>query len=192
MLLKLIIVSYLIGSIPFAFFLAWIWRKVDIRVIGSENVGTTNVFKEIGVLPGMLTGILDGLKGLVAALIGMGIMTNGEFFALIAAMTGHIWPAWLKFHGGGGLATFIGGMLIIYDWWVILMILGIWGAAYSITKKHDLSALIACYVCPFILGIIHSSWNHFIFGIGAAFVVGLKRLQSIRKNSREEMMPRSA
>ncbi len=66
--MKLLLVPYLMGSIPFAYILSWIWRKVDIRAIGSENVGTTNVFKEIGILPGVLTGILDGLKGLLATL----------------------------------------------------------------------------------------------------------------------------
>jgi glycerol-3-phosphate acyltransferase PlsY len=189
--LKLLLVPYLMGSIPFAYILSWIWRKVDIRAIGSENVGTTNVFKEIGILPGVLTGILDGLKGLLATLFGMGMMPNGEFIALIAAIAGHIWPVWLGFHGGGGLATFIGGMLLISEWWVVLLLLGVWGAAYLILKKHDLSALVACYVSPFLLGIIHSSWNYFLFGAGAAFVVGLKRIQSIRKNHRESVIPNS-
>jgi len=191
-MIKLIPVSYLIGSIPFAYIFSWIWSKVDIRAIGSENVGTTNVFKEIGFLPGVLTGVFDGLKGLVAVLIGGAAGLNGEFIALIAAMAGHIWPVWLKFHGGGGLATFIGGMLLISEWWVVLLLLGIWGAAYLIFKKHDLSAIIACYICPFLLGIIYSSWRHFLFGVGAACVVGMKRMQSIRKNHREPAMNHSA
>jgi glycerol-3-phosphate acyltransferase PlsY len=190
--IKLVLVPYLIGSIPFAYIISQVWRKVDIRAIGSENVGTTNVFKEVGYLPGALTGILDGLKGLVVVLIGMGIGPNAELIALVAAMAGHIWPVWLKFHGGGGLATFIGGMLLISEWWVILLLLGIWGAAYLICKKHDLSALTACSFCPFIMGIVHSSWNHFLFGAGAAIVVGMKRIQSIRKNHRESIVTHTA
>jgi glycerol-3-phosphate acyltransferase PlsY len=102
-------------------------------------------------------------------------------------MAGHNWPVWLGFHGGGGLATFIGGMFLISKWWVILIILGIWSLAYITIKRHDQSALVACYITPVILGIIHSSWSHFLFGVGVALVVGIKRVFSIKKNERLAM-----
>ena len=183
-MLKLLFNSYLLGSIPFAYIFAWQWRKVDIRRIGSENVGTTNVFKQIGVLPGMLTAVCDAGKGIIAVMLGNTLAVGGEFIALPMAMIGHNWPVWLGFHGGGGLATFIGGMLVISKWWIILILLGVWGIAYLVMKSHDRSAFVACSLSPIILGTLHSSWSYFLFGIGSSLVVGIKRLFSIKKNRR--------
>lgn len=187
-MLKLMVNSYLLGSIPFAYIFARQWRKVDIRRIGSENVGATNVLKQIGVLPGVITAVLDAGKGIAAVLLGSTWVVGGEFIALVMAMVGHNWPLWLGFHGGGGLATFIGGMLVLSKWWIILILLGIWGMAYLIMKNHDRSAFIACSIAPFILGVFHSSWRYFLFGLGSSLVVGLKRLASIKKNQRLAVM----
>jgi glycerol-3-phosphate acyltransferase PlsY len=174
-MLKLLFNSYLLGSIPFAYIFAWQWRKVDIRRIGSENVGTTNVFKQIGC---------DAGKGIIAVMLGNTLAVGGEFIALPMAMIGHNWPVWLGFHGGGGLATFIGGMLVISKWWIILILLGVWGIAYLVMKSHDRSAFVACSLSPIILGTLHSSWSYFLFGVGSSLVVGIKRLFSIKLNNR--------
>lgn len=183
-MLVLFIKSYLLGSIPFAYIFAWSWKKEDIRKLGSENVGTTNVIKQIGFIPGAMTALFDAGKGMIAVALGDSISVCGEFVALIAAMVGHNWPFWLGFHGGGGLATFIGGMLLLSKWWIILILLGIWGLAYIILKSHDRSALTACCISPFIIGILHSSWHYFFFGVGAATVVGIKRYLNILKKGR--------
>src|SRR5690554_3504661 len=116
----LVLKSYFVGSIPFAFIFTRLARKLDIRKIGSGNVGTTNVFKQIGPLPACLTAVGDGCKGLIAVMIGSavgsGVGGSGdELIALLVAIIGHNWPVWLKFQGGGGLATFIGGMLFITE-----------------------------------------------------------------------------
>lgn len=177
----LIIQSYLIGSIPFAYIFAWNWRKVDIRRLGSKNVGTTNVFKEIGVLPGLMTGIFDACKGIAVVLLARTFGVGWAFGALIAAMIGHNWPIWLGFHGGGGLATFIGGMLFISTWWIVLILLGLWWIIYKLVRAHDHSALLVCLISPIVLGLIHSSWEYFLFGVGAAGVIGAKRLSSMRQ-----------
>lgn len=179
-MLWLVIKSYLLGSIPFSYLLAQFWRKIDIRKLGSHNVGATNVVKEAGIIPGLLAGIGDGVKGLIAVLMGSALGSGGECLALILAMVGHNWPIWLGFHGGGGLATFIGGMLIISKWWVILILLAIWGLAYLIVREHNRSALIACSLSPVVLGYLHSSWRYFLLGVGAAFVVGIKRFTGIK------------
>lgn len=182
-MLQLIINSYLLGSIPFAYLVARQWKKVDIRYIGSENVGATNVLKEIGILPGVITGILDVAKGVLVVFLGSRC-AGGAFIALIMAMVGHNWPVWLGFHGGGGLATFIGGMLILSKWWIILILLAVWGISYLLLKSHDRSACVACSLSPFILGAFHSSWNYFLFGVASAAVIVLKRIGSMRKNKR--------
>lgn len=181
-MLLLLIQSYLIGSIPFAYIFAWNCRRIDIRKIGSQNVGTTNVFQQIGVIPGVLTALLDVFKGVVVVLLGRSLGLAGEFTALLAAMVGHNWPVWLRFHGGGGLATFIGGLFVVSKWWLIIAMLGMWGVTYKVMNSHDRSALVACAICPFLLGGVHLSWNYFLLGLGAALIIGIKRVFSIKKN----------
>jgi len=179
-LIKLIINSYLIGSIPFAYIFARKWANVDLREKGSRNVGTTSVFQQAGVLPGVMTAVCDAGKGIVAALLGSSTLAvGGGILGLVFAIVGHNWPIWLGFHGGGGLATFIGGMLVLSEWWVILVLLAIWGLLYLVVKNHDRSACIACSVAPFVLGLLHSSWTHFFLGLGSSFVIGIKRVASL-------------
>ncbi|HEY8343932.1 MAG TPA: glycerol-3-phosphate acyltransferase [Bacillota bacterium] len=180
MLLK----SYLMGSIPFAYIFTKFYRGKDIRRIGTGNVGTTNVISQIGFVPGILTAVTDGLKGVFAVMMGSAFGARGEFMALLLAIIGHNWPIWLRFHGGGGLATLIGGMLCVSSWLVILIGLVIWGILYLIIKEHNRSAIATCSVLPFLLGFFHSSWSHFCFGVGAAVVVSLKRFLCLRQEEK--------
>lgn len=190
-MIKLLVVSYLIGSIPFAYLFAHKWGKIDLRKSGSCNVGTTNVFQQVGVVPGLMTAVCDAAKGIVAVLVGSSTLAvGGGSLGLIFAIAGHNWPIWLRFHGGGGLATFIGGMLVLSEWWVILILLAIWGVLYLVVKNHDRSACIACSVAPFVMGLLHSSWSYFFLGMGSSFVIGIKRFASMLKNRKlEGMMP---
>lgn len=180
----LLIKSYLMGSIPFAYIFSRFCRHKDIRRIGTGNVGTTNVIYQIGFMPGILTAVGDGLKGVFAVMMGSAFGASGEFIALLLAMVGHNWPIWLGFHGGGGLATLIGGMLCVSSWIVILFALIIWGIAYLLLREHNRSAIVTCSFLPFLLGFFHSSWSHFYFGVGAALVVGLKRFLCIMHDQR--------
>lgn len=178
-MLFLMLKSYFVGSIPFAFIFTRLARKLDIRKIGSGNVGTTNVFKQVGPLPAFLTAIGDGCKGLIAVMIGSAVGSGGELIALLVAVIGHNWPVWLKFHGGGGLATLIGGMLFITEWWVVPVLLSLWGLIYLLIREYKRSVLLTCSLLPFVLGWIHSSWKSFLFGLGAGFLLGLKNLKSL-------------
>lgn len=171
--------SYFVGSIPFAFIFTRLARKLDIRKIGSRNVGTTNVFKQVGPLPAFLTALGDGCKGLIAVMLGSAVGSGGELIALLVAVIGHNWPIWLKFHGGGGLATLIGGMLFITEWWVVPSLLLLWGLIYLIIREYKRSVLVTCSLLPFVLGWIHSSWKSFLFGLGAGFLLGVKNLKSL-------------
>ncbi|HHU50844.1 MAG TPA: glycerol-3-phosphate acyltransferase [Firmicutes bacterium] len=180
----MLIKSYLMGSIPFAYIFAKFYRRKDIRRIGTGNVGTTNVLSHIGFMPGVLTAVTDGLKGVFAVMMGSAFGARGEFLALLLAIVGHNWPVWLRFHGGGGLATLIGGMLCISSWVVILIGLVVWGILYLIIREHNRSAIATCSFLPFLLGIFHSSWSHFCFGVGAAVVVGLKRFFCLKQDQK--------
>ncbi len=123
-LLAVIVVGYLLGSIPFGLLLTRRFAKVDIREYGSGKIGTTNVLRTAGKKAAALSLILDGSKGaaavLFAALIfGRNYLVIGDFglgllvaqcFGALAAIAGHIWSIFLKFKGGRGVATFFGGL----------------------------------------------------------------------------------
>lgn len=179
-MVRLLVQSYLLGSIPFAYLAGRLFGKLDIRNVGSRNVGTTNVFKNVGALAGLVTALGDAGKGLyVVYLANMAPVPGAEFIALLAAMIGHNWPVWLGFHGGGGLATLIGGLLALSEWWVVLVLLALWGIMYLVFRDHCESALAACAIAPGVLGSIHRSWAHFSFGLGAAIIIGAKQAKAI-------------
>ncbi|NLG85083.1 MAG: glycerol-3-phosphate acyltransferase [Firmicutes bacterium] len=174
--------SYLIGSIPFSQIVAALWKGIDLRVTGTGNVGATNVFQQIGLVPGLLAAVADAGKGLLAALLGNLSAEYGGFVGLIWAMIGHNWSVWLGFHGGGGLATFIGGMLVVADWWAVAVLLAVWGIAYLLVREHNRSAILACSMAPLVLGRLYESWSHFFFGLTAGLVVGFKRYLCLKGN----------
>jgi len=105
----LVVAAYLIGSIPFAFLLAR-RRGVDLRRAGSGNVGAANVLRTSGVLLAVLAMALDGLKGAVAVLLAQGVTAGSAapVAAGVASVAGHIYPVWLRFQGGKGVATAAG------------------------------------------------------------------------------------
>jgi len=131
--LWLIAAGYTIGSIPFAFILARRWGGIDLRRSGSGNVGATNVFRTAGVAAGLSTLALDVGKGTVTVLVAgrFGSDPVGPIAAGVAAVIGHIYPVWLGFRGGKGVATACGvfavlapvatmiasGLFVITVWW---------------------------------------------------------------------------
>jgi glycerol-3-phosphate acyltransferase PlsY len=109
-----VVLAYLIGSVPFAFLLAR-RRGIDLRQIGSGNVGAANVLRTSGASPAVLVMVLDGLKG-SAAVLAAQAMTNGAVAPVaagVASMIGHIYPVWLRFRGGKGVATAAGAFGVL-------------------------------------------------------------------------------
>jgi glycerol-3-phosphate acyltransferase PlsY len=175
-----ILFSYLIGSIPFAYIWTRIYNGDDIREIAWGNVGTTNVMLNIGFLPGVLTMLGDVLKGIVVGTISRTSASTELTHLLPAvAIAGHNWPIWLKFHGGGGLATFIGSGLVIAHWWEIGTALIVWGILHIIVKDPDKSAVAACAVSPVAIYFLGSSYQSMIFFISSGIVISLRRIQCI-------------
>ena len=107
-------IAYLIGSIPFAFLLAR-RRGVDLRRTGSGNVGASNVMRTSGMSLGVLAMVLDGLKGTLAVLIAerVSAMPAAPVAAALASVLGHVYPVWLRFHGGKGVATAAGAFTLL-------------------------------------------------------------------------------
>jgi glycerol-3-phosphate acyltransferase PlsY len=101
-------VGYLLGSIPFGLLLTRFGGKGDIRAIGSGNIGATNVLRTGSKGLAASTLVLDALKGAVAVMIAQYFWPDGVRFAATGALIGHLYPVWLKFHGGKGVATLLG------------------------------------------------------------------------------------
>jgi acyl phosphate:glycerol-3-phosphate acyltransferase len=159
MLLYLIVLSgsYLLGSIPFGFLLVWLVRKEDIRTTGSGNIGATNVLRSGAKKLGVLTFILDGAKGyaavMVAELLARGKdPTSLRHLAITAGLfviLGHMFPVWLHFKGGKGVATAF-GVFVALCLPAALSALALWGAVVALTRYVSLASILAAVVLPFL------------------------------------------
>ena len=139
--------AYLLGSIPFGLVLTRLAGYGDIRGIGSGNIGATNVLRTGSKALAALTLALDAGKGVAAVLIGAQFGPDMAAIAAVFAFLGHLFPVWLGFKGGKGVAT-AGGILLAYAWPVGLAAIATWLAAAAATRYSSLAALIACLAAP--------------------------------------------
>ena len=140
--------GYLLGTIPFGLIITRLAGLGDVRKIGSGNIGATNVLRAGKKWAAALTLLLDGGKGFAAVVIGYAYFgINGGAIAGIAVVFGHIFPVWLRFKGGKGVATFIGVMLAAY-WPTGLLIIATWLVVAYFSRISSLSALVAAALAP--------------------------------------------
>jgi len=137
--------SYLAGSIPFGLILAKIFLKQDIRQSGSGNIGATNVLRTGGKLLGLLTLILDGLKGYIAVLVTMKYYQDYIFLSALLSFLGHLFPIWLKFKGGKGVATYL-GILFAFNILLPLVFIVSWLVIVFISKFSSLASLVSTFI----------------------------------------------
>lgn len=145
--LPLLILSYLLGSIPFGWILAKAWKLGDIRAIGSGNIGATNVLRTGRRGLALLTLLLDIGKGAAAVWIATTAYPGMEQFAGLAAVLGHLFPVWLRLKGGKGVSTSL-GVLLALAWPVALGTLGVWLLMAYVFRYSSLSALTASAFGP--------------------------------------------
>jgi glycerol-3-phosphate acyltransferase PlsY len=160
--------GYLLGSIPFAFVITKLFGLGDIRQVGSGNVGTTNVLRTGSKLAAALTFIGDVGKGIVAALIAKQFGEVPAMTAALGAFTGHIFPVWLGFKGGKGVATFI-GILAALSFPIACIVGATWITTALISRISSLSALVAAAFSPFYM-LIFDRWE---YAVGAAILAAL-------------------
>ncbi len=149
-----VLIGYLLGSIPFGLLLTKVFGGSDVRTIGSGNIGATNVLRTGRKSLAALTLVLDILKGTAAVMIaaycaGFEISLAAGF----AAFIGHLFPIWLQFKGGKGVATYIGLLLGIY-WPAMLIFCGIWLLVAFGTGYSSLAALVASALVPLALYLV--------------------------------------
>lgn len=139
--------GYLLGSIPFGLLLTRAAGGPDIRAIGSGNIGATNVLRTGRKGIAAATLLCDTLKGAVAALIAAHFGTEAALVAGLGAFLGHLFPVWLTFKGGKGVATYIGVLLGLF-WPVALFFCVIWLVVAALFRYSSLAALIASALTP--------------------------------------------
>lgn len=144
--LLLVLLAYLLGSIPSALWVGKIFYKTDVRTKGSGNLGATNTFRVLGSTAGLIVTVLDILKGTAATVIPLFVDTNIHplVFGLIAVV-GHMYPVFAKFKGGKAVAT-SGGILLGYQWPLFIVAVAVLLIALKITKMVSLSSMILAVV----------------------------------------------
>ena len=149
------VVAYLLGSIPFGFLLVLLVRKQDIRAQGSGNIGATNVMRSGAKGLGLLTFLLDGGKGYAAVIVAEWLARNASVpvqtrIAILAALMvvlGHMFPVWLKFRGGKGVATAFGAFIALC-WPAALSAFGFWAVLVLLTRYVSLASILAAFALP--------------------------------------------
>src|SRR5580692_2964624 len=145
------VIGYLLGSIPFGLILTRLAGTQDLRSIGSGNIGATNVLRTGHKGLAAATLISDMLKGTIAVIIaGTFGGPNAAMLAALGAFLGHLFPVWLKFKGGKGVAVYI-GVLIGLFWPAAVLFCALWIAIAATTRYSSLSALVASFVTPIFL-----------------------------------------
>ena len=146
-LFLIILVSYLFGSIPFGLLLTKIFLKKDIREIGSGNIGATNVLRSGNKSLGYSTLVLDILKAVLPILYIKFSMNDYLYISALSIFIGHVFPIWLKFKGGKGVASYL-GILCCLDIFTALIFGIVWIFVFAIFKFSSLSSLLASLTIP--------------------------------------------
>jgi len=167
MILSLLI-GYALGSIPFGLLLTWVAGKGDIRKIGSGNIGATNVLRTGSKPLAAATLILDCLKATAAVLIARQLFSDplndlAERYAAAGAMIGHLYPVWLKFRGGKGVATFLGVLIPLLPI-AAAVYAAIWLSLLVIIRISSVAGMTAAISAPVAALLLHSSLLPLLLG----------------------------
>jgi glycerol-3-phosphate acyltransferase PlsY len=168
------LIAYLLGSIPFGYLIVRWQRGVDVRATGSGSIGATNVMRNLGIMGFVATFILDAGKGLLAVLLASRMTAGNPKWvaaAACAAVLGHCYPVWLKFHGGKGVATGVGVFIAIAPLQVVL-VLAIFAVTVAIWRYVSLGSIIATAAFPVLVHLTkHPPMQEVLGAAGAAVII---------------------
>ena len=185
----IIFVSYFLGSIPTGFLFGKFLKNIDLRLIGSGSTGATNVLRNVGKWPAFFVFIIDVGKGIIAVKVAQ-YYTNQSLFEVLAgisAISGHIWPIWLKGKGGKAVATGL-GMFLALSWKVGLASLGIFLIILAKSKIVSLSSISAAISLPILMFLNLSNTNnpYFIISLIVSVLVIWKHRTNIQRILKRE------
>jgi len=184
------VLGYLLGSIPTGF-LVGCARGLDIRKLGSGNIGATNVFRFLGKTAGSFVLLADGVKGYVASILaaplvnGLGLLPagQGEYLALvggIAAILGHNYTCWLRFKGGKGIATTAGVLLALAPGALVFCLL-IWLATFAATRYVSAASIVAAMALPLGVWLLNGSRTMILITAGLGALALYKHKSNIQR-----------
>ena len=177
--------SYLMGSIPFGLILTKIFLNKDIREIGSGNIGATNALRTGNKLIGYSTLILDIVKAIIPVIYVKINYPELIYIASLCAFLGHVFPIWLKFKGGKGVATYVGILFSINISLGFVFII-IWGIIFLISRYSSLSSIIGAFSIPAYILITDHIYSSFFFGIMFILIFFTHRENIKRLKNKEE------
>ena len=179
------IISYLMGSIPFGFILTKILLKKDIREIGSGNIGATNALRTGNKTIGYSTLVLDILKAVIPVIYVKIFYQDFLYIASLCAFLGHVFPIWLKFKGGKGVATYVGILFAINIYFGIIFTIS-WFITFFISKYSSLSSLVGAASIPIYLLILSQFDQGIFFTIMFVLIFFTHRENIKRLKNKEE------
>jgi glycerol-3-phosphate acyltransferase PlsY len=181
-LLLAFVIGYALGSIPFGLLLTRAAGKGDVRRVGSGNIGATNVLRAAGKGLAAATLALDALKGAAAVLIAqysMGEIPGADQAAAAGALIGHLYPVWLRFRGGKGVATLFGALVILWPTGALVYAV-VWLGALALTRYSSLAGIAAAASSPIAAAVLDARYL-FPLLLGFALLVLWKHRENIAR-----------
>ena len=176
--------AYLMGSIPFGFILTKIFLKKDIREIGSGNIGATNALRTGNKIIGYSTLVLDILKAVAPVIYVKIFYQDFLYIASLCAFLGHVFPIWLKFKGGKGVATYVGILFAINIYFGIIFSIS-WFVTFFISKYSSLSSLVGAASIPIYL-LILTQFDQAIFFVIMFVLIFFTHRENIKRLKNKE------
>ena len=177
-----IVGGYVLGSLPFGYWLPLVFRGEDIRKRGSGNVGASNVFRAYGRRLGITVALLDVGKGFAAALLGLWV--GGAIVGVLAgaaAMLGHARPVFLRFQKGGKMVATAGGVSLALAPLAMLACVALWVAVFLATRYASLASILAAVGLAAFVPLFGYSWPVIVFGVVSGAAVIFMHRQNIRR-----------
>ena len=184
-LILIISISYLMGSIPFGLILTKVFLKKDIRKIGSGNIGATNVLRTGNKIIGYLTLILDVIKAAIPVLYIKFNFPELVYISSLSAFIGHVFPIWLKFKGGKGVATYV-GILFSINYFLGIIFVVSWLIIFFISKYSSLGSILSSLIIPIFIFLNSNYENEYFFIIMFVLILYTHRENVKRLINKEE------
>jgi len=181
-LILLIIFGYLLGSVPFSYLIPKA-KGIDIRKVGSGNVGATNVIRAMGLKFGLLASILDLLKAVIPVYLATRFLFFDWQIALVAItpVFGHIFPIWLNFRGGKGVGSTIGVLFILLGWERFLILLSIWLIVIAIFQIMSVASLLMSSLLPLFMAYFSYPLPYFFLVIALAVLIWWAHRENLQR-----------